>query len=149
MVCLCVYMDMWGCGGENPLSRNSAIKADGGRLICFLGGVLAGGVTKLVIPSCVRSPCVSRNSRFSISFSKAVELMYFGKQERVWQVCCCGFAARAPPALCSSPSRGSHGVWTQFSVPGRLVCAAATSGSPFAAVRVLVLMLEGFFSLPF
>lgn len=102
-------------------------------------------MTKLVIPSCVRSPCVSRNSRFSVSFSKAVELMYFGKRERVWQVCCCGFAARAPPALCSSPSRGSHGVWTQFSLPGRLVCAAATSGSPFAAVRMLVLMLEGFF----
>lgn len=40
MVCLSVYMDLWGCGGGKPLSRDSAIKADGGRLIWFLGGHL-------------------------------------------------------------------------------------------------------------
>lgn len=36
-VCLHVYVGL--CRGK-PLSRNSAIKADGGRLIGFLGGYL-------------------------------------------------------------------------------------------------------------
>lgn len=54
---VCLHGSVGLCRGK-PLSRNSAIKADGGRLIWFFRGVLAATMTTLLIPSRARSPSI-------------------------------------------------------------------------------------------
>lgn len=91
-----------------------------------------------------------------LAFSKAVELMeYLGKQKSVCQVCCCGFATRAPstPSSAQALSRCSHVVSTHFGFAGspvwaaasRPACPPANQWKPFTAVQMLVVMLDLFF----
>lgn len=104
-----LFVCLHGCVGlcrGKPLSRNSAIKADGGRLIWFFRGALAGTMTTLLIPSHARSPSIVPGDGgivFPVDLSSFLlphKLMwYFGKQRSVCQGFYCSFSC-APSMLC-------------------------------------------------